>query len=357
MIEKESGQMIELSVGTKFELGLIKKLISQNENSRRVKVKEIYESIGLKSGNGIISTARQSYRLSNSLKDIENAAALCNDNDIEIAYTMNSVVMPSLHTFSRNLKELIDYLKTLEALGIHSVTVANPLVMEVIHAHTKLKVNVSTICHVDNIHQLRKYKEMGVRKIVLSYMHNRNIKLLKQAVVEEIPIELMTNETCLKNCPYRMSCYSIESLTENDEPYQPEGEPVDIQGYPYTRCWEETQKNWPSGFLKTAWIRPEDLKKYEEIGIHNFKITGRTQRPEKILFDTAAYMKESYDGNLLDIMPLIAGSDVKEGGEFAGFSIDNRKLDGFVDYFMEKTPYCDIECGTSCRYCENYWKE
>lgn len=27
--------------------------------------------------------------------------------------------------------------------------------------------------------------------------------------------------------------------------------------------------------LKTRWIRPEDLKEYEEIGIDSFKITGR----------------------------------------------------------------------------------
>ncbi|WP_054742642.1 U32 family peptidase [Cellulosilyticum ruminicola] len=346
--------MIELSVGTKFESQLVEELIRQNERSERVKVKEIYGSIGLKKGNGIMSTARQSYRLTNDLRDIENVAKLCDDNDIKIAYTMNSIVVPSLHTVADSLKELKDYLKTLENIGIYSVTVANPLVMEVIAAHTNLKINVSTICHVDNIHQMRTYKEMGVRKIVLSYMHNRNIKLLEQAVKEDMPIELMTNETCLKNCPYRMSCYSIESLTENEEPYQPEGEIVDIKGYPYSRCFKETQKNWPHGFLKTAWIRPEDLKKYEELGIRHFKITGRTQRPEKILSDVAAYIDEKYDGNLLDIMPLIAGSDRKEGGEFTDLAIDNRKLDGFLDYFFKKKPYCDVDCGTNCKYCENY---
>jgi len=60
----------------------------------------------------------------------------------------------------------------------------------------------------------------------------------------------------------------------------------------------------PSQLIRSAWIRPEDLRHYEEIGIHDFKLSGRTKTVAWILKCMRAYAKRSFKSNT-DIAGLI----------------------------------------------------
>jgi len=60
----------------------------------------------------------------------------------------------------------------------------------------------------------------------------------------------------------------------------------------------------PSQLIRSAWIRPEDIRHYEEIGIHEFKLSGRTKTVAWILKCMRAYAKRSFKSNT-DIAGLI----------------------------------------------------
>ena len=73
--------------------------------------------------------------------------------------------------------------------------------------------------------------------------------------------------------------------------------------------------------FKSNWIRPEDMRRYEGITSF-FKIVGRDMMPSKVLRCTEAYLDESYDGNLFD---LLCSSIGYYGIEFRAH-IDNKAL-------------------------------
>jgi collagenase-like PrtC family protease len=105
--------------------------------------------------------------------------------------------------------------------------------------------------------------------------------------------------------------------------------------------------------IRSRWIRPEDLSYYEEIGYDYFKISGREMSTEKIILTTKAYSNRKYDGNLLNILngvTILDGSRRKVGvPEIKPPSIDNSRLDGFLDFFKRKN--CFNECA-DCDYCK-----
>lgn len=95
-------------------------------------------------------------------------------------------------------------------------------------------------------------------------------------------------------------------------------------------------------------IRPEDIGKYDELGIDLFKFIGREIADvadwEKIL---KAYCNESYDGNLLDLVHGFVGE--------SQLYIDNKSLEGYIEHFFKSPFECYKLCGTGeCVYCSRY---
>ncbi len=62
-----------------------------------------------------------------------------------------------------------------------------------------------------------------------------------------------------------------------------------------------------------------------------------------------AYAARSYDGDLND---LILGFDQMEPYGRMSVRIDNRALDGFIDFFQKKHD-CRVGC-RDCRYCDDW---
>lgn len=105
-------------------------------------------------------------------------------------------------------------------------------------------------------------------------------------------------------------------------------------------------------YLKMPWIRPEDIKIYEEIGVDYFKIIGR-ERVQKmdLLKMLQYYCMRQYEGNLLE---LIYGFSKSE--KYRVY-IDNKMLDGYIHKFKEKD-FCEGMCEyKNCTYCKEYTKK
>jgi hypothetical protein len=149
-------------------------------------------------------------------------------------------------------------------------------------------------------------------------------------------------------------------------------------------------------YIRSDWIRPEDLPRYEALGYETFKLTERNAPTEIMVTRVKAYSERCYDGNLLDLVqPFAYPAGSQEGRmarlrrawwlgrhlyrpwkarwshlrriealakkrgmlhPLAGNSpvvVDNRALDGFLESFPDGCRERDCE---QCRYC-HWWAE
>ena len=65
---------------------------------------------------------------------------------------------------------------------------------------------------------------------------------------------------------------------------------------------QQIQNNKNEEYIKSPWVRPEDIKYYEEIGIEHFKITERGFPTDELVKRVKAYTDRKYNGNLIDLI-------------------------------------------------------
>ena len=71
--------------------------------------------------------------------------------------------------------------------------------------------------------------------------------------------------------------------------------------YCFMRC-SRTRLTDPSQFIKSAWIRPEDLAVYEAMGYTTFKLLERGIPSAELLRRVKAYSERRFDGNLAELL-------------------------------------------------------
>jgi collagenase-like PrtC family protease len=276
-------------------------------------------------------------------KTFENYVRRLNNNGIEMNYVFNTFSFGAIQDFKDNYDNMVDFLKKLEQVGINIVTVTLPLIMEMIRKEVpNMQINVSTITHVDTIQQAKYYVEqLGVKRITLKLDSNRDFKFLEQLAKLDCDIELMATEFCMWNCPWRDHHYDLQSHNSKFGPFA---------NYPYGRCISAIDS--PAKWLMTRFIRPEDMKIYENIGIEYFKVTGRTFSKDWVKNALTKYYQRSHDGNLMDICPMIINIGHKKLPPQV--YIPNKKLDGFLDYFRDSGVNCNSDCGVKCNFCSEF---
>lgn len=352
----------KFKLGTNFDVELLKKVVELNKKYDTSKVTELYGSTSKHAA----LAARPDFRLPNiEDKKLEEYVKVAKSNEINFNYTLNSF-MPfgSKCELSKNLGSIIDLLDYLDEIGVYRITVANPIMLEVIRKYAKsnIEIELSTCAHVDTITQIKYFHEVyGVNKICGNLNKNRDFKFLENAAKycndNGIIYELMANEFCgvggknyATHCIYRDSCYMCHATNHTYE------DTMLLDNYPMNICTKsrnENQANW----LRMRWIRPEDVKVYNEIGLNHFKITGRTGSTEYIIRTITAYLEGTFKGNLIELWkPLESIKPNTLESDIVKIEIDNSRLDNFIDVF-KNGKVCDYEvCGETCKYCDNFYK-
>lgn len=351
--------MNKFKIGTNFDIKLIDEVAKANAQNRN-KVVEMYGSVRKDAE----LAARPYFRLPDiSREELKEYVQYAKQNCINFNYTLNSInPMRSKYNFAANEKEIRRLIEWLTEIGVYRVTVANPMLLELMKnmdAHPQIEI--STIAHTDTITQIRYYYETyGVTKICCNLNKNRDFKWLAKAAKycneNNIELELMANEFCgvggsnyATHCIYRDSCYICHSTNETVE------DANSFNSYPMKQCTMSRNIN-PANWLKTKFIRPEDMHLYNDIGVYNFKLTGRTATTEYLLKVLAAYMSESWDGNLLGLWKPLESITKEKDESFATYDIPNKKLKNFLKFFVDGHN-CDYEvCGQTCKYCEHFYK-
>lgn len=342
-------RMINLMVPNKFDLWLLEEYQKLNANYSEICINEQFGSIP---NIEPIGSSREKSRLPSLTKEkLEEYIDQSNEYDIKIAWTINSACFGSLYDLKFKYDSFVEAIKYLEHIGVYRIICAHPLLAKIIKDETNLKVEISTITHVESLDQIDEIIKLGVDKVNVSLNMNRNYRFLKAASKLPIEIELLATEMCNLYCLHRRFHYALQS-------HQEESEKDLFNNYPYSvcsglKCREAV--NW----IKSPWILPQDMCKYKKaFNINNFKITGRTFPSRSILNIVEKYMKQEYHGNLLNLWTHLENIG-KEESEFTQSSIyiDSKELDKFIDFFLDEKNQnldCRLCSNQYCRHCYKY---
>ena len=118
-----------------------------------------------------------------SLEEIEYAVKYAHNLGKKVYVTANI----ALH--SKELKDLENYLKELDKIGVDAIIVSDPAVIEMAKKTTNLEIHLSTQASTLNIEAVKFFKKLGVTRIVLGREANR--EEIKN-IIDETGIEIET---------------------------------------------------------------------------------------------------------------------------------------------------------------------
>ncbi len=373
---------MRLSVATNFDPELV-------EQCRDYPVTELFGKLQTDAVGG----GRAPYQLGKiSRRQLSDHVRHVRDSGFAFNYLLNASCMGNREITRKGQKEINKLLDWINDIGVTAVTVASPFMLQMIKArHPHLKVRISVFGGVDRVRKAQMWEELGADCIVLdSILVNRELETLREIrKAVKCDLELMANNNCLTGCA--MSPMHMNTLAHAGQAWhENKGFFID---WCFLKCTEMKLRN-PVHYIRSEWIRPEDLPLYEEMGYDLFKLAERDIPTEMMMLRVKAYSERHYDGNLLDLIQAYGFKGVKENhsyykhglgwllrfilrpslanplrmlplkrlAELRGMTrpiegkpqvyIDNRALDGFMERF--KTTSCvGVDC-EECLWCHEF---
>lgn len=371
-----------LSVATNFDNGLLD----------AISVYPVREVFG-KLSSDPIGGGRASFTLPPlSRKQFEHHVAAARAKGIGFNYLLNPACMDNREYTRQGQREIEALLEYIESAGVSAVTISLPFLLPVIKKrHPRLKVRVGVYARVDGIAKARFWEDGGADCITLESLSvNRDFELLaalRKAL--KLELQLIVNANCQLFCP--LSGQHMVNLSHASQKGHPtRGFMID---WCVMKCSYDKLKD-PVQYLRSEFIRPEDLGIYREMGYDSFKVLERGAPTPVLTRRVKAYSEGRYDGNLLD---LIQPFGYKEKGEASLTSglfnkwrylfrprmvrvsklmklkelaarrgmleplkgepvyIDNVQLSGFIPGFKGRD--CRIADCSACGWCASYAKK
>lgn len=229
--------------------------------------------------------------------NLRHYVSLLGEQGIAFNYLLNGACFGNSEWTRPWQKRVTALLTTLADLGVRRVTVSTPFLLELVKRRfPEFRVRVGIYAQVDTPRRARFWEDLGADAIVLeSFSINRNfprLAAIRQAVGCEL--ELIANHSCLLNCP-------LQSYHQNGFAHASDDNGTLFIDYCLMRC-SRTRLTDPSQFIKSAWIRPEDLAVYEAMGYTTFKLLERGIPSAELLRRVKAYSERRFEGNLAELL-------------------------------------------------------
>ena len=229
--------------------------------------------------------------------DLGRYINLLNRHDIAFNYLLNGACFGNREWTRPWQKRVTALLSKLGNLGVHRVTVSTPFLLELVKRRfPEFKVRVGIYAQVDTPRRARFWEELGADAITLeSFSINRDFRRLaaiRQAV--SCFLQLIANYVCFLNCP-------LQTYHQNGFAHASDDTSTLFIDYCFLRC-SRLRLSDPSQFIKSAWIRPEDLAAYEAMGYTTFKLLERGIPSAELLRRVKAYSERRFSGNLAELL-------------------------------------------------------
>lgn len=258
---------------------------------------------------------------------------------IQFNYLLNSVV---LDDYVANIDKIRQHLANLRQIGVKTITTSSPYFLDLIKSFG-FEASTSVMQHIRNEASLAYYKRLQYDRIILSEDEIRNVPLLTSfAGSTDLPLEIIINNCCLKECPFRLTHYNAEGSRHPDLTNEAREH--------MSKYCKQCKDLWyldATTFMSSSWIRPEDLPRYKDIGISLFKITGRTIPSSSILEMLRIYSQGHWTGSIWSYLKPFANSVTTYGIQ----DISNSEIEPFFEFFYKNG--CDGGC-SSCLHCHKW---
>ncbi|MFH1381320.1 MAG: U32 family peptidase [Chloroflexota bacterium] len=325
-------------------------------------IPSIYEVYGSLSSSPMGSMRTRASLPEATTKDIGDFVQKLHTKGIKFSYALNAMTFRNSEYTAGGRKEIFKFLDWLKEIRADSVIIANPFLAKLIKEHYTFEVSVSSVACVDSVQKAADWQEMKVASIKLPLVANRNFLLLRSIIKNTTAeVEVMVNQLCLYQCPFERY-HTVTTYTDSQAAKRWGKAPAFLD-------WCRLNCNlirWgnPAELIKSPFIRPEDVPLYRRCGVKFFKIVGRNKRMRnRIVTVIKAYQTGKWPGNLLDIVGInenpppfemtqyYPASDFEKYFTEPLYYVDNPKLAGFINYFIENGQKCSYLCGT-CQYCD-----
>lgn len=341
--------------------------------------KDYVDELYGKLNNDFVGGGRPSFMLPNvSQSRFKQHLEKVQESKMKFNYLLNATCVSNRELTIWGQKKLRRLLDWIVDNKIDSVTVSLPYLLQFVkHNYPNLKVYVSTMAGVDSLQRAKYWESLGADRITLAAVSGlqRNFTLLRKIKANvSCELQLIVNLTCLYECPF-WTYHSLIHSHASQSHHQSRGFLID---YCFLKCNYLKIKN-PVEFIRSGWIRPEDIHHYEEIGFNRIKFANRNMSTESIIRLTTSYVHRHYEGNLLDLFSdkskCCYAKEYRQGFmnklkylfrpfsvnifkllelskllDDPGIYIDNRLLDGFLEHF--KTRECSLTSCQDCNYCQ-----
>lgn len=379
---------LKFDVGTNFDPELLNVIDAHNSDNK-------FDCVFGKLRMDMFGGGRPSNVLPDiSFTELTNYIELTHLKNLKFNYLMNPYCLANQEVFPKEHRKILKFIDKLVEIGVDGMTVNSPLLCSVIKKrHPNIEITIGAYSSIYTIKQCVEWKELGADVLTVGHCLNRNFTklstMMEVAKKIDIKLRLIANNICLRDCVYKTfhgtELSHASQLGEKGSDF--------FVDYCTIQCTRNKIVN-PEKLIASEWIRPEDVKYYEDLchktefnGL-SIKLLDRIKSTEFIARVVKAYSERSYKGNLLDIITIPGEGTIKQSkesniartvkykfdpaemakmGKFFSLPhvlIDNTKLDGFLEKFFNGYS-CDekICVGNSdavegfsenCTYCKTW---
>lgn len=244
-----------------------------------------------------------------------------------------------------HMLNLISYIKRLKEHWLESVSLTNLLYVRFIKkAVPGIKIYSSVNCYLKTVEQALYFKKIWIDILTIDRDINRDLKLIKEIKKRSgLQIQLMLNEWCIKNCPFRHTHFNIiASNVEDNIENKKKWKYNLIERFSCTPMLADNKRI----IFRMPIVRPEDLHYFDKL-VDFYKLVTRWLPTEKIDTFLKAYTDWFHHWNLLDILDM----SIIDYHLYVPY-IDNDKLTDL--WFFEDLQKCPWDCDT-CTNCDKYF--
>jgi len=290
-------------------------------------------------------------------------------------FSLDSPSMEGHEFESRTHEEMLALFAWLCDVGADVVELGIAYVIEIVRQQfPELEVRSAESFRVHRVRQGELLQDLGVRSSIVSQAANRNFPLLS-AMSRELDTSVMLNASgvALREDPHDANLNRACALGSLSSPRVPADVYALVAELYYYAYRVKLALDSPVSLLKSGFIRPEDLCKYETLGIERFRVDTAGLDTDETVLAVQAYSNRHFDRDLTGIVPFLRcpiGEEaalIASGSALQGLveglldpdllenlaTVDNRALTGFLDRFVERA--CPFYCG-DCEWCDE-WTE